>query len=78
MLIEGGAVCRQRRDAERSLSTVRFRYPDSTRRFCSVRSPVNATMEIRNIGLQVLLTFEPSNRVASDRCGLLQGEEGLG
>ena len=68
----------QRSDAERSLAAVRFGYPDPSRRLSPVGSPVNATMEVRNVGLQVPLVFAPCYAVDANRRRLLQMEEGFG
>ena len=53
----------QRRDTQRTLASVGLGYPDSTRGLCPVGSPVNASVEVRDIGLQVALIFMPCHAV---------------
>jgi hypothetical protein len=68
----------QRGNAQRPLSTVCFGNPGSARRFSSVGSPVNATMEVGYVNLQVPLIVVPSYLVDTDCRRLLQVEERFG
>jgi len=60
----------QRRDSERTLPPVWFRYHDSTRWFRSIRSPVQSLMQILKVVLQGCLVLLPCNPVDTRR-GLL-------
>ena len=57
----------QRRDAQRSLPSVGFRYVYSSRRLRSIRSPVHALMKTYELLLQLVLIFLPTYSVDS-RC----------
>ena len=63
------------RNAERSLSTIRFRYVLPARRQRSVRSCMDACMQAHEACLKVLCVFGPRHLVDTWRCSLLQSEE---
>ncbi len=67
----------QRGDAQRTLATVGFGDPLTTRRPGTIGSPVNPIMEVRHVDLQVSLVFMPGDPVHSDGRRLLQIEEAL-
>src|SRR5271166_5879764 len=62
-------------DAERPLSAIRLRYILPARRQRSIRSRVDASMQVQEVRLQVLCIFGPRHLVDARRCGLLQTEE---
>jgi len=62
-------------DAERSLSAIRLRYILPARRQRSIRSCVDASMQVQEICLKVLCVFAPRHLIDTWRCGLLQSEE---
>jgi hypothetical protein len=55
----------QRRDTQRTLPSVGFRYVHSSRRLRPVRSPVHALMEAGEPFLQVVLVLLPTYPVYS-------------
>ena len=77
MLIEGGAVCRQRRDADRAFPSIGFGEVDSLRRLGSIGSTVNARVKIGNSFFTVLFVLVPRHVVDAHRRVLLQIVEGV-
>ena len=63
------------RDAERPLSAIRLRYILPARRQRSIRSCVDASMQVQEVCLKVLCVFAPRHLIDTWRCGLLQSEE---
>src|SRR4029077_4800995 len=63
------------RDAEGPLSAVSLRYVLPARRQRSIRSCVDASMQVQEICLKVLCVFGPRHLIDARRCGLLQTEE---
>jgi len=62
----------QRRDPQRTLSTIGFFNVNSFGWLCPEGSAVNATMEIRDAILQVAIVFVPCHLVDADSRFLLE------
>ena len=58
----------QRRDPQRSLPSVGFRYPDSSRRLRSIRPAMDAALKVRQPSLQTFSIFLPRHAIHSGRC----------
>ena len=57
-------------DRERTLPAVRLGYVDAPGRQCPIRSPMDATMQCRSLGLKVLLVV-PTCQPIHPRCSIL-------
>ena len=62
----------QRRDPDRTLPSISFRYVDPLTWLCAIRAPVNPVLQIGDPILQPLLVLPPRHTVYSRRRVLLQ------